>query len=266
MSDDTSTSPNPTISIVYFFVVTTIYTALNYNAHKSYDEDSGNKGIVYFAIYILFVVVGEYFINVQLTTTLCGSPQYGTALITTVLPWGFMFGGLSLLLSLLPGWLSPFANTFGYGLALMAGLNDTMNDILEPNPTGKKDPKNEFMEQALAHIYADKSMLINEITPDNFDYFWKNMKGIFKTGVEENMNLKSKLYSFVQLKYVISEYIWYILAGLLVTSVSYNYIINSACGISAAEMKKRHKEYEDEQDALHQSKKTDTKRVYSQTD
>ena len=37
-----------------------------------------------------------------------------------------------------PGWSAPFSNTFGYGIAMLAGLNDTMNDIIEPNPKGIK--------------------------------------------------------------------------------------------------------------------------------
>ena len=53
------------------------------------------------------------------------------------------------------------------------------------------------MEQALAHIYSDKSMLVNEITPTNFEYFWNNMKGVFQKGVFGNIELKNKLYSLL---------------------------------------------------------------------
>ena len=260
---------NPTGGMVYFFIVTTIYTILQYNNNSSYTKNADNTtSRMYFGIYVLMVILGEFFVNLSLTAGTCGTPQYSTALITTILPWGFMFGTLVLLLSMFPGWLSPFSNTFGYGFAIMAGLNDTMNSILEPNPnedkTGEtKDEK--YMNEALAHIYSDKSMLINEVTPSNFTYFWDNMKGIFQESAKNNSTLKNKLYSLVQLKYSVAEYVWYMLAGLLVTSVSYNYIVNTACTMDASEMKKRHKEYQEEMEAQHQENIDNdaNQRVYS---
>ena len=57
---------------------------------------------------------------------------------------------------------------------------------------------------------------------------------------EEDYNT---LKSYITLKNDISEYIWYMLTGGLVTSVSYNYIVNSGCKQSVDEMKKRHDEY-----------------------
>lgn len=255
---------NPTGGLIYFFIITAIYTVFNYNSIKKPDKPGSS---IYFSIYMMMVIIGELFINISLTAGTCGSPQYSTAIISTILPWGFMFGILTLLLSIFPGWLAPFSNTFGYGITLLAGLTNTINDILEPNPDGAKaSPDNEFMQQALAHIYSDKSMLINEITPSNFDYFWTHMKGIFQKGVFENKELKDKLYSLVQLKYSVATFVWYMLAGLLVTSVSFNYIVNSACGISASEMKKRHKQYEEEMDADHQKNLDSKPRIYSSTE
>jgi len=51
----------------------------------------------------------------------------------------------------------------------------------------------------------------------------------------------------VEMKYSISEYIWNLLSGFLVTSISYNYIINIGCKKSAATMKKLHDDYEERQ-------------------
>ena len=65
-----------------------------------------------------------------------------------------------------------------------------------------------------------------------------NMKGVFQKGVFGNIELKKRLFSLVQLKYSIAEYVWYILGGLLVTSVSFNYIVNTVCSMSADEMKR----------------------------
>ena len=68
---------------------------------------------------------------------------------------------------LFPGWLIPFSNTFGYGIAKLGGLNNLLNKILKPqDATG--NPK---LTKALADIYTDRSLLINEIGISNFDTF-----------------------------------------------------------------------------------------------
>jgi hypothetical protein len=36
----------------------------------------------------------------------------------------------------------------------------------------------------------------------------------------------------VKLKDLVAQFVWYMLAGILVTSRSYNYIINQPCGLS----------------------------------
>ena len=267
-------SPNPSSAMLLFFILTTIYSVMQYNSAKTYvgtdkaADKSDSTSKMYFMIYLLAVVIGQFFVNLQLTTAMCGGPNWTTAAMCTFFPWGFIFGILLLLLSMFPGWLAPFSNTFGYGVALAAGLNDTMVNILRPQSKKERDDAGEKLnseaEEALEHIYADRSLLVNEITTTNFGDFWKNMSGLFRKGVESNAGLKSELYSFVVLKEIVSEYIWYILAGMLITSVSFNYIAGSACNVSAAEMQARHDDYEKElKSAQDDAKaKTDNQRVY----
>ena len=45
------------------------------------------------------------------------------------------------------------------------------------------------------------------------------------------------------MKHTISEFIWNLLTGFLVTSVSYNYIINMGCKKSVKDMEKRYNSY-----------------------
>lgn len=239
-----SSTPNPAGSIIWFFIITTIYTVADYSARKKMSQDTSGTTKMYFAIYALLIVVGEFFVNLGITSAMCGSAEWATALMVTLFPWGFIFGILVLLLTMFPGWLAPFSNTFGYGVAILAGLNTVLADILEPNPKSKKNDETQAMDEALAHIYSDKSLLVNEITLSNFDYFWNKMQGVFQKGVYSNTGLKGQLYSMIVLKDVVATYIWYLLSGLLITSVSYNYIINSACSNSAQDMQKRHDEYE----------------------
>lgn len=234
-SDSTSTStssvPNPSMGILWFFVLTTIYFIIKYVM--------GAKGyMLYFVIYLFLLIGGEFFINFSLAKAMCGSAQLGPALFITFIPWIIIFGLLNVALFLFPGWKSPFSNTFGYGVTRLFGINDLLNKILKPQNTNSKDPNS----VALEHIYSDRSLLINEINPEKFDDFWKGMSSLFTSNAGD---FKEKLHDLVRLKDIVAEYIWYMLTGVLVTSVGYNYIVNSGCSQSVKEMQKRHKEYEE---------------------
>jgi hypothetical protein len=149
------------------------------------------------------------------------------------------------MLTIFPGWLSPFSNTFGYGITHLFGISDVMISIFKPK-LSKADMKKENMSamaEALDHIYSDKSLLINEITPENFNVFWEDMSPLFKDGIKNNEDMKAKLFSFVRLKDIVAEYVWYLLSGILVTSVGYNYLVNNGCSQNAKDMKKKHDAY-----------------------
>ena len=120
-----SNVPNPFTSLFWFFIITTVYFILKYKI----TEPTQSK--IYGGVYILLLIVGEFIINLNLTNSMCGSNQYDTAIFITLFPWLFIFGLLYAVLSVFPGWLVPFSNTFGYGLAKLFGLSNFFNDILK---------------------------------------------------------------------------------------------------------------------------------------
>ena len=175
---------------------------------------------------------------------------------TTIFPWVFIFGILVILLKIFPNWLSPFSNTFGYLFTYITGVNEFLMEILKSKSTNSNS--------AIEKIYENKSLLINSITLENISDWWKKMSdknsGILKSnmGNEQSDNFK-KLEKFIRLKTNVAEFIWYILTGILVTSVSYNYILNSGCTQSAEEMEKRHNEYLEQENKLASTKKSQEK-------
>ena len=76
-------------------------------------------------------------------------------------------------------------------------------------------------------IYGIQSLLLNEITQANFSEFWDKTSVLFKPNVKNNQSLKDQLFDFIRMKDIVAEYIWYMLVGFLVTSVSYNYVVNT---------------------------------------
>jgi hypothetical protein len=245
--------------LFYFFIISSIFFIFKFTS-----KDSKTIKIISI-IYILLIVIGEYFINLSVSKQLCETNQYKTAIYVTIIPWIFIFGILNMMLLTFPGWLVPFSNTFGYLITKLAGIDKLLNTILVPKITDTKTSKSsKAAYEALEHIYSDKSLLINEITQSNFERFWEQMTkaGLFK--IDLGIELKEKLFSFVKLKDDISLFIWYMLTGALITSVSYNYIINNGCKKTSKEMMDMNKDYINKQNEIktQQSQKTQP-RIYS---
>ena len=269
-----------TLSLVLFIVFTLIYFIYRYFAYNS----EHLKLVA--GIYILSVIASQFTINISATKKMCGETNYGNAFLYTLIPWIIIFGMLNVVLFMFPGWKSPFANTFGYLLAKASGvksllldniLKEKFKDVKLPvaKTTHTRDKpsmfggapgatSNESIANSLEHIYGDPSALINEVTPETFDTFWTRMKPLFRKGAD---NYKDQFKKLVNLKDLVSEFVWYLLTGVLVCSMSYNSILNQGCNTSVKEMQKRHNEYKDNVNKSQQEvEEKDPRRVYHTTD
>jgi hypothetical protein len=254
--------PNPTLPMLWFFIITSVYFVIKMNVQDPVEKK------VYMGVYILLLIIGQFFINLSLTTAMCGVAQWQTALNVTCIPWFLIFGVLNLFLFLFPDWLSPFSNTFGYLIAKLMGLNDFMDSILKPqfDTNARLDPATRVMAEALDHIYSDKGLLVNELrNPDtDVDSFFQKMRNLLdprKVTTANEADLKSQLKYFVNVKHAVAEYIWYLLSGALVTSVSYNYIVNLTCSRSIQSMTKRRADYLANEKKLKDEKEANEKRT-----
>lgn len=264
MNSSDNNLPSSIGSIIVFIILSIIYTIIQYFVGKNRQNITKKLTLnIYFIIFICITLIGKFFINLNITSAKCGNPQWKTTLIGTFFPWITIFGSISVLLSLFPGWLSPFSNTFGYGIAKLAGLSKLLREIFLDNP--KVIPNNKednVIQEALANIYTDKSLLINEITINNFDNVWERLQKLFKKGVYNNDTLKNGLWNIIWLKTNIARLIWIILAGVLGIVISYNYIVNTDCRQTSKEMLNRHKEYEKEMKDKQIQKTNENKRIY----
>lgn len=204
----------------FFIIITFIYFAIKYVV---------GDNLVITLIYYLALIFGQFGINLSTTNSVCGHYQTTTAIIVTAVPWIFIFGLLMVLLKILPGWLTPFSNTIGYLIAKFAGIGKVFNELLV-------SPENNPDKKLINDIYNDNSLLINEITTKNFNNFWKRMieSNIFKQLTNGNEDSKigqyrNQLEKLVKLKELVAEMTWYLLSGILISSITYNYILNSDC-------------------------------------
>lgn len=216
-------------------------------------------------IFATVIVVGEMMISVGMTKTVCGFEQWDIAAMFTIIPWVLIVGAVKLALIARPGWLVPFSNTFGYFLSSAAfGLVEAFRQILKPKVILSKDGEEEAdksansrnVAKALQEIYEDESMLINQMTPDNIMGTIKKFStvGLMYTADEyastpenqDNPNAANIYQKYIEalkkavwFKLFVSEFVWLLISGILAISVTYNYIMNYGCKMTAEQIAKK---------------------------
>ena len=245
-----------------FFLV--LFAGYSYYKFKKNGVLSGGVTFMFFIV----LITGEYFINLAMSKDICGFDQEKTALIATLLPWFLVLGVLKAALIVFPGWLTPFSNTFGYiFVSAVTDLKDVFNAILTPQfdlappkdggggggqkgggDAGLQDsadiPENSVKNKqdigrALEQIYTDQSILLNELSLDNLDRFWDSFKESKLIRPSAKIEDLEKIRKFLMMKTIVGEFVWLVLCGMLVVSISYNYLLNMGCTFTPEQQKIR---------------------------
>jgi len=221
------------LSVLIFFIATLVYLIVK-STMRNADPMAIASG------YFIAVILTQGFLNADLVKKNCnGKANIGLAMRVTILPWIFIFGLLFIALIIFPSWKRPFANTFGFLVIKILGVDRLLKGE-PPNVPGilKKNTNIQGINDKLVDInvlvstnavnnlYNDPSLLVNELNPDNFDEVIYNMKPLFRTGTEKDIG---KLKDMVNIKDAVSEFVWYIAAGLVTISGTQNILNNSKC-------------------------------------
>jgi len=221
------------LPVLLFFIVTLLYLIV-----KSTMRNTDPMAIA--GGYFVAVILTQGFLNAELVKKNCnGNANIGLAMRVTILPWIFIFGLLFVALILFPSWKRPFANTFGFLIIKILGVDrllkgepPNVDGILKKN-TNIQGINNRLIDinvlvstNAVNNLYNDPSLLVNELNSDNFDEVIYNMKPLFRTGTEKDIG---KLKDMINIKEAVSEFIWYIAGGLVTISGTQNILNNSKC-------------------------------------
>ena len=134
-----------------------------------------------------------------------------------------------------PGWLAAFSNTIGYAVASIVGVSSLFTEKLlnVDNQNGTRDTL-----KVIQNILSDPSTIINTLNDENVLSFWNKSIDVklFNNKLEsiddvnaDNSPLFSELKKYIMLKNLVSYFIWYLLTGILITSISYNYMLTVPC-------------------------------------
>jgi len=238
--------PSATTSVVFFLIMTIIYgfimiyNVINSNSLENVTMNSNNQ--IYTLIYILFLLSGTYFININISKSICleRSIEWNKVFTMTMIPWIIIFGVLFFLLKLFPGWIKPYANTIGYMVINSLGATEILKNILKHSTEVKSgDDRKNSIKNALEIIEKNYSLVINEIDINEEEYI-KFINQLTKeelskeelsndiTDIKKNKYIID-LFALVNIRDIIGSLFWYVLAGTLIASISYNLIINMSC-------------------------------------
>jgi len=245
-STQENSEASPLSNIIFFILLTIVYCIVTIvylytgNNIETLKENSNNK--IFLLIYIAFLLAGNYYLNLKTAKTICPNTDlyslYSQILFITIMPWLFIFVILYLILELFNGWIKPFSNTIGYIVVSFLGARKIIQKLLNKKPGILGEKQNKDLSNVFKYIDNHSEKFINEFTTDLVDYgdFIRQLKkdDIFITDdLEKNSDL-IELYKLISIKNIVGRIVWYILAGLLICSITYNYIINIKCATSSS--------------------------------
>jgi hypothetical protein len=118
----------------------------------------------------------------------------------------------------------------------MLGITSILDKLLTKIEKEKQGAQSDELIKAINNINNNRSKFINQfdINVINFDSFTQQLSNSGIISPDDRANATSDLnvitlYKLLTIKYVIGLIVWYILAGILISSISYNYIIGISC-------------------------------------
>jgi hypothetical protein len=205
-------------SLFFFIIITIIYFSFPSIGKPQLTLDDlatdESKNAFYYehlkrlAFYLGFIVTSQLFLNIGYLMTKCGGSldkNIGAAALFTFIPWILIFGIMLAVLIIFPGFKSAFADVIGY-YVVAGGANDIfgsilmgtdLNEMIEQSGSDEQKKQLTQAAEAIVKICGNKSILINQLNPDNFLEIWNVLKPLMTPGSFGNITLKQNLLDLV---------------------------------------------------------------------
>jgi hypothetical protein len=271
------------LSLIFFIVITIVYfvfpsigkpqLTLSDLTEQGISPDFYSKTSKSLAFYLGAVIVIQLFLNIGYLMAKCGGSldkNIGAAALFTFVPWFLIFGVMLLVLIIFPGFKGAFSDVIGY-YVVAGGANDIfgqillgtdLNKMIEQEQDDTKKTELTSAAEAIIKICGNKSILINQMNPDNFISIWNTLKPLMTPGSYENNELKTQLLDLVVLKDNIGEAFWYVYTAILISSIVYYNLATRGCVKSVDQMKQEHDDYIQQQEAAAEQAKLDNSTTY----
>jgi len=254
------------LSIFIFLIITIVYyifpavgklpmtiDILQNNQLEAYNKSNISR----LGLYFLMVVMSQFLINSLFLINKCGgnsSTNVGVAALMTFIPWTLIFGVMMAVLMMYPGLKSAFSDVIGY-FAVAGKANDILTSILvdttiddtintgDMNDLAKGTMKKSA--EAILKLCGNKSVLINQMSPDNFLSMWDVMKPLMKDGgnIPDIQQKQQELLGLVVLKDNIGEGLWYLYTAVFLSSIISFNLATRGCKKTVDQLKASHDDY-----------------------
>jgi len=132
-------------------------------------------------------------------------------------------------------------------------------DPLANNPSENNKKSMQQAADAIVKLMGNMSILINQITPSNFNQYWDILKPLMKSGYSDNLEKKQELLTVVESRSNIGEGFWYGYTALLLSSIIQYNIAITPCAKDTQAIQASYKQYvEQEEKNKAQQEKTQT--------
>ena len=233
----------------------------------------------YVMMIVLFMILFLIHMGVNLMgfQNKCGrsiSNNMGKVFISTFVPWLLIFGGLMLVLIIFPGFKGAFSNVIGYYVVYRASntilvklLGNAQVDRTLEDVQGSEKDKAHLLEKAsdaVLKLVGNTSIMINQLTPENFEDMWKMMIPVMKPEMRGSANapFKVELLEQVVLRDNIGECCWYLYTMLLLIVIVKTMLMKQECVTTLSDLKEKEGEFNKNQEEKDKQENKDKSVVY----
>jgi len=195
---------------------------------------------------VFFIFLFSYNVTYTKQPYVCGTQNVSLAFYATIFPYIFIYMLGIMIITVFPGWLRSFSNTFGLTIVRFCGYEKTIaefqnlrkkDDANRPN----KDEKDKKTIDAINNIFNDPSVFINELEYPNIKENkldienWFDFNNVMKNIIvneTETLNKKdvaTDIVKYMSIKDTISTYIWVGLLSTITILVGQNRLIGETC-------------------------------------
>jgi hypothetical protein len=215
----------------------------------------------YLAIYCLLTIIVQFIINTSVIVQMCGgaiTQNIAYAGFITFVPWVLIFGVLIAVMMIWPSFKAIFSNVFGYYFVASSAnkvltellINKDIQTQIDADASISTDEKAGMQNAAdmIIKICGNTSVLINQLTPDNFMEYWNLLTPLMKSqyqgaATQQAQDLQRRLYELVATKDNIGEATWFIYTGILLTSLVQMKITSRGCINNSAQQQAAYSDF-----------------------
>jgi hypothetical protein len=243
---------NTYLNYIVFIITTILYYSIKSSPDAtdtntvSGEEQVQSSNYTLLFIYFLTIIISQFFINSYILSETCGNNftnNLKDSAYYTILPWTLIFGMVIIVLIAYPDIKSAFSDVYGY-YYVAGSTNNILVDLLDNNTTKDQNPAKFDLIQK---IYANKSLLVNQIFPSNFNNYWEQIKNLFKPDLTNVDAKKEELRKLVYTRDSIGEGMWYIYTGILICSLVQLKLSSVSCNSDQETLEANYKKFKSQQ-------------------